>query len=38
VSLAGAGQGEALALTADGRAFLTVPEGGNPVIRRYAAR
>jgi hypothetical protein len=38
VSLAGEGQGEALALTADGRAFLTVPEGGNPVIRRYAAR
>jgi hypothetical protein len=38
VSLAREGQGEALALTADGRAFLTVPEGENPVIRRYAAR
>jgi hypothetical protein len=38
VSLAREGQGEALALTADGRAFLTVPEGENPVIRRYAVR
>jgi hypothetical protein len=38
VSLAREGQGEALALTADGRAFLTVPEGESPVIRRYAAR
>jgi hypothetical protein len=30
------GQGESLALTADGRAFYTVPEGEDPVIRRYA--
>ncbi len=29
------GQGEALALTADGRAFLTVPEGRRPALRRY---
>jgi hypothetical protein len=32
------GQGEALALTRDGRRFLTVPEGLRPAIRRYAAR
>ena len=38
VSLASEGQGEALALTTHGRAFLTVPEGLNPVIRRYAVR
>jgi hypothetical protein len=30
------GQGEALALAADGRAFYTVPEGARPAIRRYA--
>jgi hypothetical protein len=30
------GQGEALALSADGRAFYTVPEGLVPAIRRYA--
>jgi hypothetical protein len=29
------GQGEAIALTADGRAFYTVPEGRRPAIRRY---
>ena len=29
------GQGEALALTAGGRAFLTVPEGRRPALRRY---
>jgi hypothetical protein len=29
------GQGEALALTADGRAFYTVPEGSRPALRRY---
>jgi len=29
------GQGEALALSRDGRAFLTVPEGPSPAIRRY---
>lgn len=34
--LAGEGQGEALALARDGRAFYTVPEGRHPVIRRYA--
>ena len=31
------GQGEALALTAHGTAFFTVPEGADPAIRRYAA-
>jgi hypothetical protein len=31
------GQGEALALTRDGRAFYTLPEGPDPVLRRYAA-
>jgi hypothetical protein len=36
-SLAREGQGETLALTAHGRAFLTVPEGHDPIIRRYAA-
>jgi hypothetical protein len=30
------GQGESLALTRDGRAFYTVPEGQQPVLRRYA--
>ena len=30
------GQGESLALTHDGRAFYTVPEGARPVLRRYA--
>jgi hypothetical protein len=29
------GQGESLALTRDGRAFYTVPEGPNPLLRRY---
>jgi hypothetical protein len=29
------GQGEALALTRDGRAFITVPEGSRPALRRY---
>jgi hypothetical protein len=29
------GQGESLALTPDGRAFYTVPEGPNPALRRY---
>jgi hypothetical protein len=31
------GQGEALALSAHGGAFYTVPEGASPAIRRYAA-
>lgn len=31
------GQGETLALTRDGRAFYTVPEGPRPLLRRYAA-
>jgi hypothetical protein len=31
------GQGESLALTRNGRAFYTVPEGANPTLRRYAA-
>jgi hypothetical protein len=30
------GQGEALALTRDGRAFYSVPEGALPDVRRYA--
>jgi hypothetical protein len=30
------GQGESLALTRDAQAFLTVPEGDNPLIRRYS--
>jgi hypothetical protein len=30
------GQGEALALARDGRAFFTVPEGARPALRRYA--
>jgi len=34
--LVGEGQGEALALTPDGRAFFTVPEGRRPAVRRYA--
>jgi hypothetical protein len=29
------GQGEALALTGDGRGFFTVPEGRRPALRRY---
>lgn len=33
--LIGEGQGEALALTRDGRAFYTVPEGDEPALRRY---
>lgn len=36
-TLLGEGQGEALALTADGRAFITVPEGRRPLLRRYEA-
>ena len=37
VSLLAEGQGEALALTADGRAFYTVPEGPEPALRRYGS-
>ncbi len=33
--LVGEGQGEALALAADGRSFFTVAEGGRPPLRRY---
>jgi hypothetical protein len=33
--LIGEGQGETLALSPDGRAFYTVPEGPNPPLRRY---
>lgn len=33
--LLGEGQGESIALTRDGRAFYTVPEGRRPAIRRY---
>ena len=29
------GQGESIALSPDGRAFSTIPEGPNPVLRRY---
>jgi hypothetical protein len=32
------GQGESLALTRDGRAFFTVPEGARPALRRYQSR
>ena len=32
------GQGEALALSQNGRAFYTVPEGARPTLRRYAPR
>jgi hypothetical protein len=35
--LGGEGQGEALALSAHGSAFFTVPEGSHPAIRRYSA-
>jgi len=34
--LVGEGQGEAVALTPDGRSFFTVPEGERPALRRYA--
>jgi hypothetical protein len=34
-SLAAEGQGESVALTRDGRAFYTVPEGPTPPLRRY---
>ena len=34
--LAAEGQGEALGLTRDGRAFYTVAEGSRPALRRYA--
>jgi hypothetical protein len=37
VNLIAEGQGEALALSRDGRAFYTVPEGPNPALRRYQA-
>ncbi|WP_121247524.1 hypothetical protein [Solirubrobacter pauli] len=33
--LLGEGQGETLALSRDGRAFYTLPEGAKPVLRRY---
>jgi hypothetical protein len=36
-SLAAEGQGESLALTQNGRAFYTVPEGSSPPIRRYSS-
>jgi hypothetical protein len=32
------GQGEALALTRDGRSFYTVPEGAAPALRRYTTK
>ncbi|MFP5361614.1 MAG: hypothetical protein ACLGI5_02665 [Thermoleophilia bacterium] len=35
--LSAEGQAEALALTRDGRAFVTVPEGPRPALRRYVA-
>ena len=34
-NLAPEGQGEALALSRDGRTFWTVPEGSRPALRRY---
>ncbi|HET6548129.1 MAG TPA: hypothetical protein VFG79_06735 [Solirubrobacter sp.] len=36
VNLIAEGQGEALALAPNGRAFYTIPEGENPALRRYA--
>jgi hypothetical protein len=36
ISLLDEGQGEALALSRHGTSFLTVPEGANPALRRYA--
>jgi hypothetical protein len=36
-NLIGEGQGESLALTRNGRAFYTLPEGPGPVLRRYAS-
>jgi hypothetical protein len=38
VRLGGEGQGESLALAADGRSFFTVPEGAAPALRKYTAR
>ncbi|WCB95429.1 hypothetical protein DSM104299_04173 [Baekduia alba] len=38
VALGREGQGEALALAADGRSFFTAPEGAAPELRRYAPR
>ncbi|MBW3609073.1 MAG: hypothetical protein KY463_12100 [Actinobacteria bacterium] len=32
------GQGETLALTRDGRAFYTIPEGPTPPVRRYESK
>jgi hypothetical protein len=37
VNLIAEGQGEALALSRNGRAFYTVPEGPDPALRRYQA-
>ncbi len=34
-SLLGEGQGESIALARDGRSFWTLPEGPNPMLRRY---
>jgi hypothetical protein len=36
--LAREGQGESLALSADGRSFFTVPEGASPRLRQYTTR
>ena len=36
--LAREGQGEALALSRDGRSFFTVPEGASPALRQYTTR
>jgi hypothetical protein len=38
VGLGAEGQGEALALSRDGRSFFTIPEGAAPTLRRYTAR
>jgi hypothetical protein len=35
-SLIDEGQGESIALARDGRSFWTLPEGPNPILRRYA--
>jgi hypothetical protein len=38
ITLAGEGQGEALALDRRGTSFITVAEGSPAVLRRYAPR
>ncbi|MCW3002199.1 MAG: hypothetical protein JWQ20_1497 [Conexibacter sp.] len=37
-SLASEGQGESMAISRDGRSFVTIPEGAGPTVRRYSTR